>query len=169
MKRDATTPALQSRKSGLAGQESTSAPQDIATDSHRVVPCPRPKKVAAAGGVDQEMVDEEEEEEAAGEARDITMAESETEAATRPVTATETEIKTAGQATNDLTGPAQLRKVIQVDHCGAVDGNRMQCSRILLATATEKNRRDWDQRIGIRNKKQKMIVDSDIEGLWPGA
>jgi len=48
-----------------------------------------------------------------GEDRDITMA----------ATETETKTETGALDTNDSSGPAKLRKVVRVDHCGAGDGS----------------------------------------------
>jgi len=98
-KREATEAARQSRKIGLAGRAPASADRDMATGSNRVVLGPRPQGVAGGGRDEEEMADVDEEEEAAGEARDVTMAEIET--ATRTVTDTETETETGAQATND--------------------------------------------------------------------
>jgi len=67
--------------------------------STRVVLGPRPKGVAGGGGHDEEMADVDKEEEAAGEARDVTMAEIEN--ATRTATGTEPETGTGALATND--------------------------------------------------------------------
>jgi len=124
-KREATEAARQSRKIGLAGRAPTSAAEDLAARSNRVMLGPRPQWVAEGGGdEEEEMADvDEEDEEAAGEARDVTMADAETETATRTATDTETEIGTGARATNDYSDPAQLRKVIRVDHCGAGAGS----------------------------------------------
>jgi hypothetical protein len=72
----------------------------MATGSNRAVLGPRPQRVAEGGGDEEEMADVDEEE-AAGEARDVTMAEPETETATRTATDTETDIETGALATND--------------------------------------------------------------------
>jgi len=169
-KREATKAARQSRKIGLAGRAPTSAAQDMATGSNRVMLGPRPQGVAEGGGdEEEEMADvDEEEEEAAGEATDVTMAETEIDTVTRTATDTETEIGTGARATDDLSDPAQLRKVIRVDHCGAGDGSRTQGGCSVLARATEGKRRDWDQPSGIRNQKMKNSLDRDTEGEWLG-
>jgi len=92
--KEATEAAQQSRKIELAGRAPTSAAQDMAMGSNRVMLGPRPQGVAEGGGdEEEEMADvDEEEEEAAGEAGDVTIAETETETATRTPTDTETEI-----------------------------------------------------------------------------
>ena len=82
-KREDTEAARLSRKIQVSGRAPTSAAQDIATGSNRVVLGPRPQGVAEGGGDEEEMADVDEEEEAAGEARDVTLAETETETATR--------------------------------------------------------------------------------------
>jgi len=92
---------------------------------------------------------DEEEEKAAGKARDVAMAETETESATRTATDTETEIGTGARATDDESDPAQLRKVIRMDHCCAGDGSRTEGRGSVFARATERKRRDWDQPFGI--------------------
>ena len=114
------------------------------------------------------MADVDKEEEAAGEARDITMADTETETAMRTATDTETETETGALGTNDWSDPAQLRKVIRVDHCGAGDGSRMQGGSSVLARATERKRRDCDQPFSIQNKKKQKSLYGDTEGEWPG-
>jgi hypothetical protein len=140
----------------------------MATGSNRVMLGSRPQGVAEGGGdEEEEMADvDEEEEEAAGEARDVTMAENETETVTRTETETETEIGTGARATEDLSDPAQQRKVIRVDHCCAGDESQTQGGRSELARASERKRRDWDQPFGIRNKKKKKSLDGDMEGEW---
>jgi len=75
-KREATKAVQQNRKIGLAGRAPARAARDMATGSNRVVLGPRPQGVAEGGGDEEEMADVEEEE-AAGEARDVTMAETE--------------------------------------------------------------------------------------------
>ena len=97
--REPTEAARLSRKIQRAGLAPASAARDMATGSNRVVLGPRPQGVAGDGGDEQEMADVDEEEEAAGEARDVTMAEIET--ATRTVTDTETETETGTLATHD--------------------------------------------------------------------
>ena len=117
-KRDATEAPRQSSKIGLTGRAPPSAALDMATGSNRVMLGPRPYRVAEGGGDEEEgMADvDEEEERAAGEAGDITMAETETETATWTATDTDTEIGTGARATDDWSDPAQLRKVIRVNH-----------------------------------------------------
>jgi len=84
-----------------------------------------------------------------------------TEAEIATTTATETEA--GALATNDSSDPAQLRKVVRVDHCGAGDGSQTQGGRGVLARATERNGGYWDQQFGIRNKKMKKSLDGDTE------
>ena len=117
----------------------------MATGANRVALGPRPQVVAEGGGVgdEEEMADVDEEEEPAGEAGDITMAEIGT--VTRTATDIETVTETGALATNDQSDPAQLLKVIRVDNCGAGDGSRMQGGDCVLARATERKRRYWDQ------------------------
>ena len=55
-----------------------------------------------------------------------------------------------------------------MDHCGAGDGSRTQGGRSVLARATERKRRDWDQPFGILNKKKKKSLDGDTEGERSG-
>jgi len=98
-------------------------------------------------GDEEEMADVDEDEEAAGGARDIPMAE--IEIATRTATDIGTETETGALAPNDLSHPAQLRKIIRVDDCGAGDGSRTQGGRCALARATERKKRYWDQPFGI--------------------
>jgi len=71
----------------------------MATGSNRVVLGPRPQGVAEGWGDEEELADVDEEE-AAGEATDVTMAETGTETATRTATDTQTEIDTGALATN---------------------------------------------------------------------
>jgi hypothetical protein len=77
----------------------------MATGSKRVVLAPRPQGVAEGGGDAEEMADVDEEE-AAGEASDITMAETKTETTTRTATETQTEIETGALPTNDWSDSA---------------------------------------------------------------
>jgi hypothetical protein len=105
-----------------------------------------------------------EEEDATGEARDVMM----TEAEIATTTATETETEVGALPTNDKSNPAQLRKVVRVDHCATGDGSRMQGRRSVLARATERERRYWDQPFGKRKKKKKKSLDSDTERKRPG-
>jgi hypothetical protein len=84
--------------------------------------------VAQRGSEDEEMADEMvdmEKEEAAEEARDVVMTETET----ATTTATETETEAGALATNDYSHPAQLRKMIRVDHCGTGEGSQTQGRR----------------------------------------
>ena len=115
-KTKAVKAAQQSRKIGLAGRVSTMAARDMATatGSNRVRLRPRPKMIVKGGGDEKEMADVDEEEQAAWEARDITMAKS--VAATWTMTDNKTVTETGALPTNDLTDPAQLRRVIQMDH-----------------------------------------------------
>jgi hypothetical protein len=138
-KSEATKAVRQSRKIGLAGRAPTSAAQDMATGSNRVVLRPRPQGVVEGGGDKEEMADEDDkEEQTTGEARDITMAETETETATRTASDTESEIETGVLATNNLSDPAQLCKVLRVDHCSTGDGSLTQGGCSVLAQATER-------------------------------
>jgi len=99
--RDATASPRQSRKIGLAGRASTSAARNMAMGSNRVVLGSTPWGVAEGGGDEEEMADVDEKEEAAGEERDVTMAETETETATRTLTDSVTEIGTGALPTHD--------------------------------------------------------------------
>ena len=90
--------------------------------SNRVVLGPRAQGVAGGEGDEEEMADVNEEEAAGGDARDVTMAGIETTIKTATDTKIETE--TGALATNDQSERAQLRKVIQVDHCIVGDGSR---------------------------------------------
>jgi len=78
-----------------------SAAWDIATamGSNRVVLGPRPQGVEDGGGDQEEIADVDKDEEAVGEARDDTMAE--TESAIRTATDTETETEMGALPTND--------------------------------------------------------------------
>jgi len=99
---EATEGVQQSRITGLAGRALTSARRDIATGSNRVVLGPRPQGVVEGGGDEEDRADvDEEEEEAAGEARDVTRADTETETSPRTATDTETEIGKRALATDD--------------------------------------------------------------------
>jgi len=135
-KSEAARAARQSRKTGTAGRAPASKATHTATGTNRVVLGHRPRGGGAADGGraegEGEMADAEEEE-ATGEARDVMM----TEAEIATTTATETETEVGALATNDLSDPAQLRKVVQVDHCGAGDGSRMQGGRSVIARATD--------------------------------
>jgi len=88
-----------------------------ATGTNRVVLGHRPRGGGAADGGREEKADAEGEE-AMGEARDVMMTEPEI------ATTTATETEAGALATNDSSDPAQLRKVIRVDHCSAGDGSR---------------------------------------------
>jgi len=110
--------ARQSRKTGTAGQGPTSEAMHMAKRTNRVVLCLRPcARAAAEGGSAQEVVADVEEEEAIGVARDAMMTENET------ATTAATERQAGALASNDWSDPAQLRKVIRVDYCGAGDGS----------------------------------------------
>jgi len=109
-KREATESAQLGRKIGLAGRASERAARDMATGSNREVLGPTTQGVAGGEGDEGEIADGDEEEEAAGEARDLMMAEIDT--ATRTVTDTETETELGVLATSDQCDPAQLRKAI---------------------------------------------------------
>jgi len=50
-----------------------------------------------------------------------------------------------------------------VDHWGAGDRSRTQGGRSVLARATERKRRNWDQPLGIRNKIKKKSLGGDTE------
>jgi hypothetical protein len=97
------------------------------------------------------------------------MVDTDAETATSTATDTKTEIDTGAMATNDQSDQAPLSKVIRVDHCSDGDGSRMQGGRSLLARATGGVGRDWDQPLGIRNKKKKKSLDGDTEWEWPGS
>jgi hypothetical protein len=165
-KREDTEAARQHRKIQLAGRVPARAARNMATASNRVVLGPRSQRVAEGGGDEREMADVDEEE-AVGEARGDTMAETKTETATRTATDTETVIEMGVLAPNHYSDPAQLHKVIPVDHCGAGDGRRMLGGRSVLARVTKRKRRYWDQPFGIRHK-QKKSLDGDMAGEWPG-
>ena len=122
---------------------------------------PRVWRKEGGDGDEEEVAEVDEEEEAAGGARNITMAEIET--GTRTATDIETETETGALASHDQSDPAQLGKVIRVDHCGAGDGSRTQGGRSVLARATERKRRNWEQPLGRRNKKKKKRLDGDTE------
>jgi hypothetical protein len=110
----------------------------MATGWNRAVRGARPQGLVEGGGDEEEMADVDEEEETAEEARNITMAEIDAEAATMTAIHTATVIETGALATNKLSNTAQLSKVIQVDHCGPGDRSRMQAGRSLLSRATER-------------------------------
>jgi len=106
----------------------------MATGTKRVVLGHRPTGGGAADRGMEEKADAEEDE-ATGKARDVMM----TEAEIATTTATETDA--GALATNDQSDPAQLRKVVRVDHCGTGDVSRTKSGPIVLATATERKRR----------------------------
>jgi len=91
-----------------------------------------------------------------------------TETATRTATVSETETETGALATNDLSDPAQLRTIIQIDKCGAGGGSRTQGGRRVLARATERKRTDCDQPFGIRDMKKNKSLHGYTEREWPG-
>jgi len=68
----------------------------------------------------------------------------------------------------NLSDPAQLHKVVRVDHCGNGDGSRTQGGHSVLARATERTSRYWDQPFSIRKKKKKQCLDCDTERERPG-
>jgi hypothetical protein len=140
----------------------------MANGSNRVVLGPRPQGLVEGWGDEKEIANVDKQEEGVGEAREITMAKTETETATGPATDTKTEIETGALDTNNSSDPTQLSKIIQVDDCGAGDRSRTQGGRNVLARATERNRRDWDQPFSIQNKNEKKTFDSDTDGEWPG-
>jgi len=148
-KTEAAEAARQKRKIWLAGRESKSAARDrqTATGSNRVVLGPTHKGVAERVGDEEEMANVDEEQDAAEEKSDVMMAETET--ATRTATDTETETEQGALATNHQSDPAQLRKVIRMNHSGAGDGSRTQGGRSVFARATKKLMRYWDQPFGI--------------------
>jgi len=76
----ATDAAQQSPKIRPAGRVSMNAAREMATAmrSNTVVLCPRAQGEAGGVGDEEEIADEEKEEEAAGKARDVTMAETDT-------------------------------------------------------------------------------------------
>jgi carbohydrate-binding DOMON domain-containing protein len=82
----------------------------MVTGSNIVVLGPLPQWVADGGGYQEKMADVDIAEEAAGGARDIMMAKTET--ATRTATDTETETDTGALATQNYCDAAQLCKVI---------------------------------------------------------
>jgi hypothetical protein len=165
-KSEATEAAQLRRQMGIAGQAPRTAAQDIATGSNRVVLGPRPQRVADGGGDEEEEIADVDKEEkgAAGYARNLTMAETETVTATRTVTDTETEIGTEAPAAAEYRDPAQLRKVIRVDDCRPGDGSRTQDGCSVPARATERKRRDWAQPSGIRNLKMKRVWTATQKG-----
>jgi hypothetical protein len=101
------------------------------------------------------------EDDAGGEAREVVM--TETETATTAATETETETEAGAMATNDWSDPAQLCKVIRVDHCGVGDGSQMQGGLYELARDIHRKRQNWDNPLGIRNMKKKNSLDDDTE------
>jgi len=96
----------------LAGQPPSGEAMHIATGTNRVVLGPSPRGVEADGGSGEEEMAAVEEEEAMGEARDITMTETEAEIATTTANETQTETVAGALGTDDKSDPAQLRKVI---------------------------------------------------------
>jgi hypothetical protein len=84
------------------------------------------------------------------------------------VTDTETDIEMRAQATNNWSYQPQVHKVIQVDHCGAGDGNQRQGGHIVLPSATRRKRTYWDKPFGIGNHKMKISLDGVKGGECPG-
>ena len=105
-KTEAAKAAWESRRMGPSGRTAVSAAKEMATGTNRVVLGDRLKAAAEGGGSEEEMADVEEGE-AAGETKDVTMAETATATAatTTTTTAIETETgtktKTGALATND--------------------------------------------------------------------
>jgi hypothetical protein len=105
-KTEAAKAARESRRMGPSGRTAVSAAKEMATGTNRVVLGDRLKAAAEGGGSEEEMADVEEGE-AAGETKDVTMAETATATAatTTTTTAIETETgtktKTGALATND--------------------------------------------------------------------
>jgi len=106
-KRVATKAKMQRTKIGLVGRVSTSAARGIATGSTRVVLGPRPQGVVEGGGDGEENVDVDKEHGAAGNARVIMMAETDT--ATTTASDNETQIGTGALAPNHWSDQAKLR------------------------------------------------------------
>jgi len=89
--------AWHSRGIGIAGQVSANAASEVVLGTNRVVLGHRPKRTAKEGGViEVELVDAAEEE-TTGEAKDVTM----TEIATTAATDTGTETEMGALATTD--------------------------------------------------------------------
>jgi hypothetical protein len=109
---EAAKAAKQSRIMDLAGQPPSGEAMHIATGTNREVLGPSPRGVEADGGSGEEEMAAVEEEEAMGEARDITMTETEAEIATTTANETQTETVAGALGTDDKSDPAQLRKVI---------------------------------------------------------
>jgi hypothetical protein len=100
--REATKAEPPSSKIWLARRVPNNAARDMATGSNTVVLGPRHLGVAEGREDEEQMADvDETEEEAAGDSRDVIMAETETETATRTTTNTKTEIETGAQAADD--------------------------------------------------------------------
>jgi len=93
------------------------------------------------------MADVDKQEEAAGEATEVTLAETET--AARPTTDTRTVTETGALATDDWSDPAKLRRVIRRGRCGAGAGSRTPGGCGVRAIATERQRSYCDQPFGI--------------------
>ena len=93
-----------------------------------------------AGGAEaeEEMTDVDKEEEAAGVARDLKMAETETETVTMIATNTKNEIETGALVADDLSDQAQLGDDIGVERCGTRDGSRTQAGCSVLVKATSR-------------------------------
>ena len=55
-----------------------------------------------------------------------------------------------------------------MDNYAAGDRSPMQGRLSVLATATERKRRYWDQPFSIQHKKKKHSLDGDTEREWLG-
>jgi len=143
-KKEAPQAVWQSRKIELVGQGSTWAVRDMATCSDRVVLGPRPEGVAEGDEDEEKMPDVDKKEKAAGEARDVMMAVTETDIVTRNMSDIEIETETGALATIDCSDPAQLHKVMRVDHCATGDWSPTQCWCSVLAKAKKRHSTDWD-------------------------
>ena len=130
-KSEAFRVARQSGKTGTVEWAPTNETTHTATGTNGVVLGHRHRAGGEADGGREEKADAKDEE-ATGQASDVMM--SEAEIATS--TASETEAGTL--ATNEWSDPAQLRKVVRADHCGAGDWSRTQGGRSLLARAPER-------------------------------
>jgi len=120
----------------LAGRAPTGEALNIATGTNRMVFGLMPSGAAADRGREEERMADVEEEEATEEAREVTMTETQTEILTTTVTATESETEVGVLATYDYSDPAQLHKVIRVDHCGTGNGSQTHAGCRVLARAT---------------------------------
>ena len=100
------------------------------------------------------------------EANDLTLAKTKT--ATTAMTTTETQTEMGALATNDQSDPVQLHKVVQVDQCSAGNRSRTQGRCSVLAKASGRNWRYWDQPFGIPNQTQTKKLAYSMEAEWPG-